>query len=238
VRVRRAINLAVDRRLAVNLTGGPVAGTPTCQIIPAGLPGYRPECPFTVAPSRAGSWTGPDIVRARRLVAASGTRGTPVDIATYPERRTLAEHLASVLRHLGYRAHVRVYPTLSDTYAPALADGHAPQMGINGWIADFPEPAAFVREIVGCGSYVPGEPFLTVNFSRFCDRRLDAAIARAAAAGASAGDAWARIERRIAAQAPVVPLVDRRNVVLTSARVGNLQFHLQTGPMLEQLWVH
>ena len=237
VRVRRALNLAVDRRLAVDLTGGPDAGKTTCQIVPAGLPGHRPACPFTVAPSPAGSWTGPDIPRAERLVAASGTRGATIDIATYTERRTLGQHLARVLRRLGYRARIHVYPTLSDTYPPALDPRDPPQIGINGWIADYPEPAAFLRVLVGCRSYVPGEPYLTTNFSRFCDPGLDAAIAGAQAAGASAGKAWQRIERRIAAEAPMVPLVDRRKVVVTSPRLGNLQFHLQTGPMLERVWV-
>ena len=237
VRVRRAINFAVDRRRAVDVTGGPVAGAPTCQVIPAGLPGYRPTCPFTIAPSPTGSWSAPDIARARRLIAASGTRGMRVDIATYGERRALGEHLAGVLRRLGYRARVHVVPTLSDTYPPAVRRRHPPQMGINGWIADYPAPANFLRAVLGCESYVPGEPYLTVNFSRFCDPRLDAAIDRADAAGASAGDAWQRIEGRIAAQAPMVPLVDRRVVMVTSPRLGNLQFHLQTGPMLEQVWV-
>ena len=49
VNVRRAVNLAVDRRVAVDVTGGPDAGDPTCQVLPAGLPGRRPVCPFTVA---------------------------------------------------------------------------------------------------------------------------------------------------------------------------------------------
>jgi peptide/nickel transport system substrate-binding protein len=237
VHVRRAINFAVDRGRAVDVTGGPLAGGPTCQVIPAGLPGYRPTCPFTIAPSPTGAWSAPDIARARRLVAASGTHGMRVDIATYGGRRALAGHLAEVLRRLGYRVSVHVFPTLSDTYPPAVRSRRPPQMGINGWIADYPAPANFLRTVLGCDSYVPGEPYLTFNFSRFCDPRLDAAIDRAEAADASAGDAWQRIERRIAAQAPMVPLVDRRKVTVTSPRLGNLQVHLQTGPMLEQVWV-
>ena len=237
VAVRRAINFAVDRRLAVDLTGGPAAGSPTCQLVPAGLAGYRPTCSFTVAPSPAGSWTAPDLGRARRLVAASGTRGAVVDVATYTERRSLGRYLTRLLNDLGYRARLHVYNTLSDTYPSAFAARRPAQIGINGWLADFPEPAGFLRALVGCKSYVPGEPFGSSNVSRFCDPGLDAAIDRAQAAGASAGDAWLRIERRIAAQAPIVPLVDRRKVVVTSPRAGNLQIHLLTGPLLEQVWV-
>ena len=83
VDVRRAVNLAVDRGVAVNATGGPDAGQPTCQVLPSGLPGYRPVCPFTVAPSPAGVWIAPDRSEAERLVAASGTRGARIDVAAY-----------------------------------------------------------------------------------------------------------------------------------------------------------
>ena len=40
--VRRAVNLALDRGAVVNSYGGPIAAQPTCQILPPGLPGYRP----------------------------------------------------------------------------------------------------------------------------------------------------------------------------------------------------
>ena len=44
-RVRRALNYAVDRRHLVELAGGPALAQPTCQILPAGFPGYHPYCP-------------------------------------------------------------------------------------------------------------------------------------------------------------------------------------------------
>src|SRR3954451_5168348 len=68
-RVRRALNLAVDRARVVDLTGGRDAGSPTCQLLSPGLPGYRPICPFTASPSPAGAWTKPDRAEGRRLVA-------------------------------------------------------------------------------------------------------------------------------------------------------------------------
>jgi peptide/nickel transport system substrate-binding protein len=79
-RVRLALNLALDRRRVVEASGGPEAAAPTCQILPPGMPGYRPTCTFTVAPSAAGVWTAPDLARARRLVAASGRQRIRVDV--------------------------------------------------------------------------------------------------------------------------------------------------------------
>jgi ABC-type oligopeptide transport system substrate-binding subunit len=105
-----------------------------------------------------------------------------------------------------------------------------------GWIADFPEPAGFLRALVSCAANPDVDPG-GWNLSRFCDRGLDAAIDRAQAAGRSDGAAWQRIERRIAARAPVVPRISRRQLVLTSARTGNVQFHPTDGVLLDQVWV-
>jgi YVTN family beta-propeller protein len=229
VRVRRALNLAVNRGRVVSLTGGPDSGSPTCQLLPPGLPGYRPTCPFTVAPSPAGAWTGPDLTEARRLVAASGTRGTPVKVWGWPPRRTVARHLAHVLRELGFRTSVRIYDNaLGPLAGPDDPRQHA-QIGHGGWLADSPEPGPFLRALVSCGS--------DINLSRFCDRGIDAAIDRAQAAGPEAGAAWQRVERRIARRAPVVPLTSRRWVEVTSPRTGNFQIHPIYGVLLDQVWV-
>ena len=52
---------------------------PTCQPRPPGTVGFQRYCPYTAAPSRTGEWKAPDLERARRLVAASGTRGMKRD---------------------------------------------------------------------------------------------------------------------------------------------------------------
>ena len=46
-RVRRALNYAIDRRRVVELAGGSGLAGLSCQVIPPGLPGYAPTCPFT-----------------------------------------------------------------------------------------------------------------------------------------------------------------------------------------------
>lgn len=82
LRVRQALNFAIDRNAIVKLYGGPAEAIPTCQIIPPTIPGYVPYCPYTRDPSPSGRWSGPDLARARRLIAASGTRGDPVTLVT------------------------------------------------------------------------------------------------------------------------------------------------------------
>jgi peptide/nickel transport system substrate-binding protein len=234
-RVRRALNLAVDRRRVVDLVGGPDVGSPACQLLPPGLPGYRPTCPYTVAPSPAGAWTAPDRAEAKRLVAASGTVGTAIEVWVWPPWRSVGRHLVSVLRELGFASRLRVFDDLGLIIEAALDPRKRPQIGLDGWLADYPEPAGFLNALISCNGYVShrGIP----NLSRFCDRSIDAAIERARAAGPEAGAAWPRIERRIAKRAPVVPLTTRRWVEVTSKRVGNLQFHPLGGVLLDQVWV-
>jgi len=78
VRVRRALNFAFDREAVVRAFGGKSAAAPTCQVLPPGIRGYRRYCPYTRTPRADGLWSAPDLARARRLVAASGTGGERV----------------------------------------------------------------------------------------------------------------------------------------------------------------
>jgi YVTN family beta-propeller protein len=84
VRVRRAMNLALDRERVVRILGGEGTALPTCQQLPPNFPGYEPYCPYTTDPGSGGSWTAPDTQRAKRLIRRSGTAGMRVVIEYSP----------------------------------------------------------------------------------------------------------------------------------------------------------
>jgi YVTN family beta-propeller protein len=123
VRVRKAINYAVDRNRMVDLRGGPDHEQPTCQMPPPNIDGYRRYCPYTIAPNPDGRYTGPDLAEARRLVAASGTKGQEVTVAGIKGifQPHGGDYFVSVLRSLGYKAHFRNFKDY-DTYAAAVGD--------------------------------------------------------------------------------------------------------------------
>ena len=110
LRVRRAVNLAIDRARVVALSGGPETAQPACQVLPVGFPAYEPYCPYTARSSLRGTWTAPDLARARRLVAASGRAGERVVLWMAPERRSVGRYLAAMLNRLGLRTTLRVPP--------------------------------------------------------------------------------------------------------------------------------
>ncbi len=244
-RVRRALNLAVDREKVATALRGPQGATITCQVLPPNFPGYRPYCPFTHDPSASGRWTGPDLEAARKLVEASGTAGTPVTLFTsdapgkgWVETGRLA---VAALEELGYRAQLQIVSGSINRYFGLLNDSRkGVQVGLAGWIADYPSAAAFIDVTLACDEFLPGDPN-NFNTAEFCDRKVDALIDRALAAETTspdrAGPLWARVDRAITDRAPWVPLVNPIGVDFVSARVGGYQYHPQWGVLLGQLWV-
>jgi peptide/nickel transport system substrate-binding protein len=64
IRVRQALNYAVDRNRVVELHGGPSSYRLTCQMLPPSFQGYEPFCPYTLEPD-SGAWSATDLDRAR-----------------------------------------------------------------------------------------------------------------------------------------------------------------------------
>jgi YVTN family beta-propeller protein len=224
--VRRALDLATDRRRVATLAGGSDLAQPTCQLLPPGFPGHRPTCPH-----------GPDLRRARRLAARSGTEGMRITVWTYETKRSIGRYFASLLHRLGYRTRLRVFPRPM-AYGEAVTDSRTrAQIGINGWWADVETPSNFAIPFL-CSSFVPADPVGNANPSGFCDKRIDERVDAALRARRAPRDAvWRGIFERIAAAAPAVPLVNGREMVLVSRRVGNYQHHPLWGPLYDQMWV-
>ena len=242
VRVRRALNYAIDRRAVVRLWGGPDSAVPTCQVLPPNFPGYRRYCPYTLDPNSRGTWNRPDLAKAKRLVAASGTRGMSVLFwergDAYPGGRRIAAYVASTLRSLGYRVRIRLIPV----NAPADLGRHQRrEVGLNmqDWFADYPAASNFVNNLLSCSSMrVPVSGF---NLAEFCDRRIDAEIKRALSLDqtdpSAANALWANVDHDVVDQAPWVPLLNPQSFDFVSKRVGNYQYNPQWHGLGDQMWV-
>jgi YVTN family beta-propeller protein len=225
-RVRRALNYATDRARVVDIRGGPERGVATCQILPTGFPGHEPYCPYTARPGAGRAWSAPDMERARRLVAESGTAGQRVVLFMPDFAKDIGRYYVKLLDDLGYRASMRVV-----AYAGWNPYKTHWQIGFLAWGADFPRPSGFIEPMFDCSS--PG----STNPSYFCIDRYARQLREAhAARGADAQKRWAALDRKVTDLAPVVPLENDRNLVLVSKRVGNVQ-NFPEGPLLDQMWV-
>jgi peptide/nickel transport system substrate-binding protein len=227
IRVRQALNAAVDRRAIVRAEGGRGAAAATCQILPPNFPGYVRYCPYQA----------PDLRKARRLVAASGTRGTRVTVSAFPQMIVEARFARALLQDLGYRASLKV---LSDAkYFRSVSNSRSrTQIGPVFWGAGYSAPSTFF-DLFSCRSFVPGTANL--NWAEFCDPGIDRLIRRALAQqtvnAQLAEQLWATVDRRIVNAAPWVPLTNPRYAEFVSKRVGNYQFNPATGSLLDQMWL-
>ena len=243
LRVRQAVNLALDRRRVVNGWGGPLAAQPACQILPPGLAGYQRYCPYSRHPAADGSWHAPDLARARQLVAASGTADMKITVwnVLHSPQGSIneAEDLVQTLRQLGYRASLRLLP--QSTYFAYIGDSrnHA-QVIDGGWGADYPSADDFIGKLT-CAYFVPGNGVATADVGEFCDPGVDRQIARAAAEQATnpaaAASLWARLDRQLTDLAIWVPTVTPNELDFLSSRVRNYQYNPVWGALIDQFWI-
>jgi YVTN family beta-propeller protein len=231
-RVRRALNFAVDRRAVVRAVGGSAAATPTCQILPPNFPGYVRYCPHDA----------PDLRTARRLVAASGTRGTRVVVWSSELFAPAARTIVALLRRLKYRATVKVIPNNARVnYFAQISDSRTrAQAGTFWYGADYPAPSNFLAHLLSCATFRPASPN-NLNWAEFCDPAIDAKMRSAARTQTEnpqlANRQWARVDHALVDAAPWLPLYNPRLVVLLSRRVGGYRYNPIYGTLLDQLWV-
>jgi YVTN family beta-propeller protein len=245
VRVRQAVNYAVDRSKLVEMFGGPLVVRPTCQILPPNFQGYQPYCPYTLNPTSAGQWTAPDLSKAKELVQESGTAGMRIKLVYpffFPEAG--GPYLVSVLNSLGYRATLEAgvgAPEDGDAYFNFISNTkNEVQIGASGWGADYPVASQFINELLSCAAFVPNST-TNNNYAQFCDPAIDAQIKQAldlqVTDQSAAGELWAKIDRALVDQAALVPLFNRQGIDFLSKRVGNYQHNSLFGMLIDQLWV-
>jgi YVTN family beta-propeller protein len=231
VRVRRALNYGIDRRAVVRAVGGSAQGTPTCQILPPNFPGYVRYCPYDA----------PDLRTARRLVAASGTRGMPVTVWSAEGLAPAARPVVGLLHRLGYRATLRVVPDNARVnYFHQIYDSRTrAQAGTFYWSADYPAPSSFLR-LLSCGAFQRASRN-SLNAAEFCSPAIDGQMRSASRIATVnpqiANREWARVDRALVDAAAWLPLYNARSVQLLSRRVGGYRYNPLYGTLIDQLWV-
>ncbi len=245
VKVRQALNYAVNRHAMIIYRGGPAVASPLCQILPNGTPGYEPFCFYTLGASAAHpatDWTKPDIDAARRLIKESGMAGQKVTIIVPSEQHgsATAEDIRDTLEMLGFKAGVRsISPAIAFTYIQNTQNHY--QIALAGWNADYPSASSFVQTLFSCETFHPNSDN-SPNYSGFCDPQIDQQMNRAAMLAltdrTASDHAWSEVDREIMKQAPLVPLSQTRRVVLLSRRARNIIITLNDEILFSQIQLH
>jgi len=159
------------------------------------------------------------------------TRGAPVHMITTDQKSTsypkLIAEVAATLRRLGYRVLMKHYATDEAYFDALFNDWRNIDVGLSGWISDYPAPGNFFSALSCAGNAYTCSPAL--------DRRIGAVAAKAAASGSN--DPWTRLDREVATGAFVVPTDNAKANEFVSKRLGNYQRHPVFGLLLDQVWV-
>ncbi len=236
---RQAVAFAVNRHALANLYGGPALGTPLCQMLPNGEPGFKAYCPYTKNPGE--TWSAPDLERARALVRESGTEGAAVTLVTSDKEveRSMGIYLQSVLNDIGFKASIHTVSfDIRDTYLQNSSN-HV-QIGLTDWFQDYPAASDFLQVLLSCSSIHLGSD-ASINMSEFCDHGIDAEMEHALALegidDTAANALWADVDHKITDQSPMATLFQLHYLDFVSARYGNFMFHPLFHAMLSQAWV-
>ena len=236
---RRAVAMAINRRALVNLWGGPAMGRPLCHLLPDGIPGASPYCPYTKNPGA--DWTAPDLDRARALVRRSGTAGMKVTIVTTDKEveRTMGIYLQSVLNDIGYQASLRALS--SNIQFPYVQNTrNRVQISLMDWYQDYPAASDFLAVMYSCGSFHPGSDS-SINMAAYCDARvqgyIDRALAMEAADMAHAVTMWTEVDRIITDAAPGTALFQPRYLDIVSARLEGYAVSPIYRMLMSQVWL-
>jgi peptide/nickel transport system substrate-binding protein len=236
LKARQAVNYATDRNAIVKIYGGPQLAQPTCQILPPRFPGYKPYCPYTKHPGTR--WTAPDLAKARKLVAESGTKGASVlvNTTTNDTQKNMGLYFVGLLNKLGYKAKLQALsPDIQ--YEFCQNSKNVVQFCWSDWFQDYPAASDFINVLLGCTGFHPNSN-ASPNISEFCDPKIESQIQKALKLGitnqAAANALWARIDHELVDLAVWDPVVNTKYIDFLSSRVKGYQFSPQWYFLLDQ----
>ena len=208
VRLRRAVNYAVDRRELARL-GNAFTGLPeepTDQYLPPGMPGYKDAriYPFS-----------PDVATAKRL-AGEQRRPAVLYTCNSPQCAQLAQVLKTDLAAIGIDVQVKAFRISTLLARVSRMDEPYDLALLGGWFADYADPDDFLNYLIGTGG---GGSFPGLAFDDPAYQRKVGAAARLA--GPRRYLTYGKLDADVARNdAPTVALGNHTSHDFFSARMG------------------
>jgi peptide/nickel transport system substrate-binding protein len=166
VRVRRAVNYAIDPRALERIYSGQLAATQ--QILPPGMPGYEKFVPYPH-----------DLAKAKQLIAAADPADRKITVWTISAapNKEAGEYYEGVLHEIGFETTLKVVNT--DNYFTVIGNLSTPDLdtGWTNWFEDYPHPSDYFAPQLTAGAI---QPTNNTNWSQFDDPALTPKVERLA----------------------------------------------------------
>jgi peptide/nickel transport system substrate-binding protein len=213
VKLRQAVNYAVDRTTNAQIIGGALSREPWSQLLSSNLMGDQPT---DIYPNT------PDVAKATQLVKDSGV-ATPIKIemAHFAEDPApqQAQAIKEALDAVGFD--VTLKPYSSDVFYGVLDDDKATwSIALAGWGQDYNDAITFFKPLLTC----PGGKPTGSNYGNFCDPAFDSKVTEinAMPVGPDRAAAFAQLSTDTAKNtAPWWVMDNRRKINLVGNKVGN-----------------
>lgn len=207
IKVRQAINTAINRLAIQRVWGGPSQGVPTEQVLPPTMPGYVKANNYPVAGSLAA---------AKALMKASGVK-TPVTLtlrtlSDQPGYAQVAQVIQANLLPLGIKVNITTAPDSVNGGVISVPKNHV-AMGINTWTQDYPYADDFFSPLFD-GANITATS--NNNYASFNEPSVNKQIGQLVEKGSAAQ--WNALDKEIISNyAPWAPLLNPTRVTLFSS---------------------
>ena len=214
VKVRQALQYAIDRKAFIAASGGAISGAPATTLITPGIEGRQEYDLYPAGDSG-------DVAKAKQLLKAAG-HASDLSFTLVTSNTSMSTSQAQAVEQGLERAGVKIKiqsldsNAVSEKVTGSKADY---DMYLGSWQPDFPSPNANIQPLydssqIGGGGY---------NTSRYDSPEVDKLIQQATAEvdQTKAQQDWAAIDKRIMQDAPVIPISYAKNSFLRGSDVQN-----------------
>jgi peptide/nickel transport system substrate-binding protein len=220
VKVRQALEYAVNKVAVGQVYGGPSLNTPLGQVIPPGNIGYQPFDPYPTAGSRG------DPATCRQLLAKAGYPNGLVltDVARNAGNHpAVAQSIQASLRQCGVTTKI-VPVSQADYYGKYLNNPAAARRGVwditePGWVPDWfgNNGRAIIEPLFDGRTYGPN----STDYGDYNNPKVDALIDKALATQdqQTAAGLWHQADMQIMRDAAIIPIETQRLPLFHSSRV-------------------
>ncbi|RCK68800.1 ABC transporter substrate-binding protein [Desertihabitans brevis] len=213
VRVRQAINLAIDKTAVQNASGGTQLATVATTILPPSIAGH---VDYDLYPR--------DVEKARALLEEAGVGDgfeLVLDIRSQPKMQAQAEAVQQSLAEVGIDVSLNVIDT-STYYETIGTTTQQNDAAITGWCPDWASSASTFIPPLFYGPNIVEKG--NSNLAQIDDPEINAAIeeAQLITDRAEANQAWGELDQLVMSKAPVVPLLVETGLTVVGENVTGL----------------
>ena len=218
VKVRQAVNYAVNRSDIVRIWGGEAQAKATDQVLPPTEPGWKNVSIYPMTSNLA---------KAKSLMRESGvslpvrvTLRTVSDLAGYS---AVAQAVQAQLKQIGIDVSIKLAQNSVNEGIITTRKNHVP-MGINSWFQDYPHPDDFIGVLLDGTRITPTGDQNKANFN---SAKINKEIASLEPlTGSSSGARWNKLDVQIMrGYAPWAPLFNPTRVSLFASGTCGALIH-------------